>query len=78
MRLFIWTRKQEIGFWSVQRLSLSVDEVKGTLYLEANIEKVFTQIDEVNRILSRRGSCFIVNYNYSRYFNSTDDDKTDI
>lgn len=28
------------------------DEVKGILYLEANIEKVFKQIDEVNRILA--------------------------
>jgi two-component system, OmpR family, sensor histidine kinase VicK len=27
-------------------------EVKGTIYLEANIEKVFRQIDEVNRILA--------------------------
>ena len=29
-----------------------MDEVKGTLYLEANIEKVFKQMDEVNRILA--------------------------
>ncbi|MEK5067736.1 cell wall metabolism sensor histidine kinase WalK [Sporosarcina sp. FSL K6-1508] len=28
------------------------EEVIGTLYLEANIEKVFTQIDEVNQILA--------------------------
>jgi len=28
------------------------DEVKGVIYLEANIEKVFKQIDEVNRILA--------------------------
>ena len=50
----------------------------GTLYLEANIEKVFKQIDEVNQILAGRGSRFLDDYNYSRYFNSTDDDKTDI
>ena len=28
------------------------DEVIGTLYLEANIEKVFKQIDEINQILA--------------------------
>ena len=46
------TRKQENGFWFVQCLLLLEDEVKGILYLEANIEKVFKQIDEVNRILA--------------------------
>jgi two-component system, OmpR family, sensor histidine kinase VicK len=49
IRLDLKTRERIL----VRATPITVDEeVIGTLYVEANIEKVFTQIDEVNQILA--------------------------
>ena len=52
MRTLSLIKKQENGCGSCNPYYISNGEVIGAIYIESNIEKVFEQMDEINRIFA--------------------------